>query len=82
MIGVGHVELDDLGLRGKPARGALREAHGPTERAEDDLGALLLGELGDRVGDRSVVEHSGHEDALTVEDHVDSEGREGLRAPA
>jgi hypothetical protein len=69
VVGVGDVELEDVGLGREPPGHALREAHGSAERGEDDLRPLLLGAAGDREGDGGVGQHTGDEDALTFEEH-------------
>ena len=63
------VELEHLGLAGQPLRGALRHpAHSP-EAGQNQLGALLERPLGDRVGDRVVVDDTGHHQPLALDDH-------------
>ena len=64
---VGDVELDDLGGLGQLLGDALGQ-RGPRERGEDDLGALLLGQLGGVEGDGGLGQHTGDQDALAVED--------------
>ena len=44
--GVGDVELEDVGRCGQALGHPLGQAHGPAERGEHDLGALLLGAAG------------------------------------
>src|SRR5262249_6078007 len=69
VVGVGDVELDDLGLGRELAGGALGEAHDAAERAQHHLRPLLLGEARDTEADRGVVEDAGDEDPLAVEEH-------------
>src|SRR5690606_14267799 len=63
---VGDVELDDLGGLGKLPGDALGEG-GPRERGQDDLRALLLGQLGGVEGDGGLHQHTGDQDALALE---------------
>ena len=63
---VGHVQLDDLGGLGQLPGDALGQG-GPGEGGEDDLGALLLGQLGGVEGDGGLHQHTGDQDALAVE---------------
>ena len=44
------------------------DPHGAAERGEHQLGALLLGDPRDVERDGGVHQHTGHEDALAVED--------------
>src|SRR5699024_9142475 len=46
----------------------LSDLHLTAEAREDDLGSLLLCDAGGGEGDRGLSEHSGDENALSVED--------------
>ncbi len=63
---VRHVELDDLDGLGELLGDALGQ-RGPRERREDDLGALLLCQLGGVEGDGGLRQHTGDQDALALE---------------
>ena len=65
----GDVELEHVRGLGQAGGGALGDPPGTAEAREDDLCALALGLIGDRVGDAVVVENAGDEDALALEDH-------------
>jgi len=69
VLGIGHVELEHIGLRRQAPRRAAGQAHGPGEGGEDDLRPLLLGQLGHAVGDGVVVQDAGDQQFLTVEHH-------------
>ena len=66
----GDVELDDLGRLGKSLGDSLGDAAGPAEGREHDLGALLLGQPGDRVGDGRVGQHAGDHQSLVLQQHA------------
>ena len=51
VLGVVHVELEHVRRIGQPRRGPLGHPARAAEAGEHHLGALLLGALGDRVGD-------------------------------
>ena len=64
---IGHVELEHVGLGRQLAGRALGERQPAPGAGEDDLGPLLLGQLGHAEGERGVGEDAGDEDALAVE---------------
>ena len=64
---VGDVELEDRRFGRELASGALREPQTPAGAGEDDLGTLLLCELGDPERQRRVGQHAGDEDLLAIE---------------
>ncbi|MDH6227607.1 hypothetical protein M2169_004577 [Streptomyces sp. MJP52] len=69
---VGDVQLDDLGRPGQLLGDPLGE-RGPGEGGEDDLRALLLGQLRRVEGDGGLQQHAGDQDPLALENsaHVD-----------
>ncbi|GAA3069779.1 hypothetical protein GCM10020000_62790 [Streptomyces olivoverticillatus] len=63
---VGHVELDDRGRLRQALGDALDQGEAP-EAGQDDLGALVLGDLRRLEGDRGLGEDTRDEDALAGE---------------
>ena len=61
-----HVELDHRRRLRQPLGDPLDEAH-PAEAGQHDGGALFLGDLGRVERDRRVGDHTGDEQALTLE---------------
>ena len=69
VLRVGDVELQHVGLGRQTSSHPLRQAHGPPERGEDDLGALLLGQPGRVERDALRGEHARDEEFLGLEQH-------------
>jgi hypothetical protein len=67
---IGDVELQDVGFDRQLPGHPLRQAHGPSERCQHDLGALLLGAAGHREGDGLIGEYAGDQDALAFQQHA------------
>src|SRR5207245_3139455 len=78
VIGFGYVHLENLGHRVELFGRHLRDAHHPAEAGEQDLRALTLRLLGDRIADAAPIRHSRNEDALALENH--SANNSSLRA--
>ena len=68
LVGLGHVDLEHLGLDGQLAGGPPGEREAPPGPAQHDLGALLLGGPGHGEGQGGVGQHAGDQDALSVEE--------------
>ena len=67
VLRVVHVELEHVRRIGQPRRGALGHPARAPEAGEHHLGALLLGALGDGVGDAALGQHARDEQALALE---------------
>ena len=73
------------GRRGQLAGRPLGQRQPPARPGEDDLGPLLLGQLGHGEAERGVGEHTGDEDALAVEKthaHPIAQGARRYAGPA
>ena len=69
------------GALGQPLGHALGDAQAAAEAGEHDLGALLLGARGDRVGDRALGQHAGDQELASIEQHLPAttaEQRDGI----
>jgi hypothetical protein len=63
------VKLEHVRGRVELRRRALGHPAHPAEARQQDLGALTLRALGDRIGDRVAVDDARDEDSLALEDH-------------
>ncbi len=70
VIGVVDVHLHHVGLRGQLAGDLLGQPHALADVREQDLGALLLRDLGCGEGDAVVGQDAGDEQLLAVEEHA------------
>ncbi len=67
MGGLGDVEFEHLDLAVEFAGRALGEAQRSARAGQDDLGAFVQGQLGDSERERCVGEHTGDQDAFSIE---------------
>ena len=67
LVGIGDVELENVGLGWQLSGGALGEPEASTGAGEDDLGALFLCEFCCSECKRGVGEDTGDEESFSVE---------------
>ncbi len=67
VIGHGHVEFEHVGWNRQVAGHPAGQRQATAGTGQDDLGPLLLGQLGDGVRQRVVGEHPCYQNALSIE---------------
>ena len=67
LSGLGHVDLQHIGLDGELAGGALGERQPPTGSTQHHLGPFVLGDAGHRERQRRVGQHAGNQNPFSLE---------------